>query len=1361
MASSGSITSPGTHSSAQGNVSQSSRRTKGISLKKHELEHLNRQELQALRTLLRRNVSFVQILNECEHKQRHTQTIPDSVELTEGQEPLRGEKTQQLTLNIWSTWMQDKASKLGKLSNDDTEGLQLVGLTEIQLYGTEYASSGASRVLPLSEKHLRTHSVRPNFDIAKMDPLERLCNGNFKTASRSDMWRIALASSEDMETVEEASQFPLVKLTLTVPADWCCRSLVIWNWNLSHGMDEALPVGISLRNGVKGLEISHNDTLVWRGTLVQGSGNASLNEGTSVALQDVKHTTHSHIPRSSNYPKHKNADSKIKEKIQKRLQRRLGKKLGKHEHPVSPSSTSCDSTLPEGGEHAPRYINDEDIYDRDNRVKGIYEPETTENETVSENGDENDLNSSRQAIARFDADHQGQVQRQESSQVRKHNRPNASFHEDAEEASHDEILQKQILNESFNMELFFRDQAEVEESLANLPTLPTGQVLSLLIESNWGDPNYVGLHGIESFSRDGSMIETCIDRQFQESIESYDRGNSLANDDDLETVIQHMSKSLLGNLAQRSGTGELPCIVAIRVRRLSRDNQHLTTCCDGHSVYRLVNQPHATCDDVHSWLAPLAGHIVIDIIYSNPTTLAMLRLWNYNKDRIHSYRGVRCVKTFLDGQEIFQGEIRKAQGCLPKEPLVCSESLLFSFDQQCIESIRNHDYENGYIRRKILSFDASITKERPPTAEVNTQFDLESSAFGDMFSKFYETEQGILRKRKVSPPPVAFEQVAQLDHGPDFGEDSLGSFRSVPSPPRGEASMDVSFSVRSAKPPPSPGNSSDDVIFRKEESAYGTYPVSCRFLELWLVDCWDTSSLMFGLEGMQLSFPDNEDQSGITASLLWNNDGETIEHDATEILDPLRPRADSLLLPHRDVNGDIRIGFTDEEVADDGLSCLCEGDYHPSKKVEIGQKVFVVDLGKKMSVSGLHIWNPHEESKAVRRLVCRLDGKVVDPIPFTPMVWIEAELHPSSLGSVPDVAIWTRLGHIGRSQWSSQDIYFVQDPCDNGIVRCSAARVSRLKKTWSSENMKFAEYVRELCSLSSAIEPVSFKFWQRLGVTAQGPYLIPSYVRPQEQCLFEAPVLPIVHLLKFRFLSTWGDGHYTGLDDIIIIAPNGKRIELEEKQIHAFPHSVNTQVAMDFQQACLTGDDQDKEFFRNYYNVPPSLETELSRSDSLIDASAKLPPLFDQRTPENFAADSRNQGVPWLAPYSTTSDNPNELSVLFDAPMCVSRIRIKNYSKTPRRGVRDFEIMCNGAMIYSGRLSMAESSHYSRDGGYQTVLFSNVFEDSHGECISKTEYGPPSPVAHIDNGVLVEGRLDRDPREVEETRPQTSYFHMP
>ena len=69
----------------------------------------------------------------------------------------------------------------------------------------------------------------------------------------------------------------------------------------------------------------------------------------------------------------------------------------------------------------------------------------------------------------------------------------------------------------------------------------------------------------------------------------------------------------------------------------------------------------------------------------------MIRFWNYNKSRIHSYRGAKLVQIELDGQTIFRGEIKKAPGNT-KNPEDCCEIILFTEDESVLEMIDENDF---------------------------------------------------------------------------------------------------------------------------------------------------------------------------------------------------------------------------------------------------------------------------------------------------------------------------------------------------------------------------------------------------------------------------------------------------------------------------------------------------------------------------------------------------------------------------------------------------------------------------------------------------------------------------------------------
>jgi hypothetical protein len=113
---------------------------------------------------------------------------------------------------------------------------------------------------------------------------------------------------------------------------------------------------------------------------------------------------------------------------------------------------------------------------------------------------------------------------------------------------------------------------------------------------------------------------------------------------------------------------------------------------DPRTVDKLLDGVNWTCDDLHAWLAPFTpGEVVsITVSFDDPTTLGMIRVWNYNHSRIHSFRGVRSIQVRLDDRVIFMGEIRKAPGIM-EGALRCAECLLFTEDENTLERLEEYD----------------------------------------------------------------------------------------------------------------------------------------------------------------------------------------------------------------------------------------------------------------------------------------------------------------------------------------------------------------------------------------------------------------------------------------------------------------------------------------------------------------------------------------------------------------------------------------------------------------------------------------------------------------------------------------------
>ena len=135
-------------------------------------------------------------------------------------------------------------------------------------------------------------------------------------------------------------------------------------------------------------------------------------------------------------------------------------------------------------------------------------------------------------------------------------------------------------------------------------SLPCGQHLQIDILSTWGDQYYVGLSALEFFDEEGMPIEV------------------------LDSTSQLRAEPADINVLPEYGH-------------------------DVRVVSNLVDGTLRTRDDLHLWLAPFTpgqrNHVYVDL--GGVRTLSMVRVWNYNKSRTHSFRGARVLELRFDGGE--------------------------------------------------------------------------------------------------------------------------------------------------------------------------------------------------------------------------------------------------------------------------------------------------------------------------------------------------------------------------------------------------------------------------------------------------------------------------------------------------------------------------------------------------------------------------------------------------------------------------------------------------------------------------------------------------------------------------------------
>lgn len=80
---------------------------------------------------------------------------------------------------------------------------------------------------------------------------------------------------------------------------------------------------------------------------------------------------------------------------------------------------------------------------------------------------------------------------------------------------------------------------------------------------------------------------------------------------------------------------------------------------------KLIDQNYRTRDEDHIWKCKFdknTKEVELKLELDSVRQIALIRIWNYNKSRIYSYRGVKDLLIFLDDAKIFDGQVEKAHG---------------------------------------------------------------------------------------------------------------------------------------------------------------------------------------------------------------------------------------------------------------------------------------------------------------------------------------------------------------------------------------------------------------------------------------------------------------------------------------------------------------------------------------------------------------------------------------------------------------------------------------------------------------------------------------------------------------------------
>jgi hypothetical protein len=232
--------------------------------------------------------------------------------------------------------------------------------------------------------------------------------------------------------------------------------------------------------------------------------------------------------------------------------------------------------------------------------------------------------------------------------------------------------------------------------LFSIPELPRGRLLRLRVLSTWGgdDGNHpvAGLTGVEFFSSTGELIP-CTATATKNEIPptpaktKHSRTPPYDQDDNDDLYDEEDEEEEEGFL---TGASKL------------LNGNNIT--CDPQEMFRCYFDPPELGADAEVGF----GGLVIEFDFGRKrrdTALAMARIYNYNRSRVHSYCGARLVRLELDGKRIFEGELRRAPGNILGDGhgaesalRACSETILFTVDPEILSRVEANDPQADRLR---------------------------------------------------------------------------------------------------------------------------------------------------------------------------------------------------------------------------------------------------------------------------------------------------------------------------------------------------------------------------------------------------------------------------------------------------------------------------------------------------------------------------------------------------------------------------------------------------------------------------------------------------------------------------------------